>query len=265
MQTSNKEIILLIIITTAIIFLLAAITVTLLYLYKKRQIAYQQNLDSLKLDFEKNLLRTQVEIQEETFQNISREIHDNINLSLTLAKLNLATLNWDNVDKTREAIKSSINILGSTINDLNDLSKSINTEMIKELGLIKTIKSEIERLKELAHLQVSYKVRGEPIFMDSEKELVIFRIIQEAFNNIIKHSAASKIWLELNYSSHFLNVMIRDNGVGFNKDATGSQKEERHAGLNNMNTRAKLFGGKLFLESQPQRGTQILVSIPYYS
>jgi two-component system NarL family sensor kinase len=265
MQTSNKEITLLIIITTAIIFLLAAIIVTLLYFYKKRQIAYQENLNSLKLDFEKNLLKTQIEIQEQTFQHISREIHDNINLSLTLAKLNLMTLNWDNIENTRESVNSSATILGSTITNLNNLSKSINTEMIKELGLIKTVKNEIDRVKDMVHLEVSYKVKGEPIFMNSEKELVIFRIIQEAFNNIIKHSKASNIWLELNYSSHFLDVMIRDNGIGFNKTEVYSLKEDRHAGLNNMHTRAKLFGGSFLLESQPQRGTQILISIPYYS
>ena len=198
MQTSNKEIVLLIIITTAIIFFLAAVIVSLLFLYKKRHIAYQQNLNTLKLDFEKNLLKTQIEIQEQTFQNISREIHDNINLSLTLAKLNLATLDWNDVQNTRESINSSLTILGSTIIDLNNLSKSINTEMIKEMGLIKTINNEIERIKNMAHLQIRYKVKGEPIFMDSEKELVVFRIIQEAFNNIIKHSKASKMLLELN-------------------------------------------------------------------
>jgi two-component system, NarL family, sensor kinase len=265
MQTNTRLITLLIIITTAIIFLLAAITVALLYLYKKRQIAYQENLNSLKLDFEKNLLKTQIEIQEQTFQNISREIHDNINLSLSLTKLNLTTLDWHDIKSTRESINSSLAILSSTITDLNNLSKSINTEMIKELGLIKTIANEIERIRNMAHLHIGYKVKGEPIFMDSEKELVIFRIIQEAFNNIIKHSKASKILLELNYSSHFLDVMIQDNGVGFNKNEVCSKKEERHAGLNNMNTRAKLFGGNFILESQPERGTQILISIPYYS
>jgi two-component system, NarL family, sensor kinase len=265
MQARDNEITLLIIITTAIIFLLAAIIASLLYFYKKRQIAHQQNLHSLKLDFEKNLLKTQVEIQEQTFQHISREIHDNINLSLTLAKLNLVTLDWNDVERTRESINSSAIILGSTIADLNNLSKSINTEMIKELGLIKTIRNEIDRLKNMTQLQVNYEVTGETIFMDSEKELVIFRIIQEAFNNIIKHSKASNIWLDLNYNTDFLEVVIRDNGIGFKKDEISQKKENPHAGLNNMQTRARLFGGSFLLESQPQKGTQIFISIPYYS
>jgi two-component system, NarL family, sensor kinase len=262
MQT-NQEIIFLIIITTAIIFLLATIIIALLYSYKKRQIAYQQNLNSLKLDFEKNLLKIQVEIQEQTFQHISREIHDNINLALTLAKLNLLTLDWNDLSKTRESVDSSAKILGSIITDLNNLSKSIDTELIKEQGLIKTLNNEVAKLKNMAHLQVNYNVDGEAIFMDSEKELVIFRIVQEAFNNVIKHSKATEIWLELKYDTHFLDVLIKDNGVGFNKSEICSGKKELHSGLNNMQTRAKLFGGNFLLESQPQKGTQILVSIPY--
>lgn len=265
MQTSDSEIVLLIIVTTAIVFLLATIIVTLLYFYKKRQIAYQQSLDSLRLDFEKNLLKTQVEIQEQTFQHISREIHDNINLSLTLAKLNLVSLDWNNNDKTRQSVHSSIDILGAAIVDLNSLSKSIDTELIKDQGLLKTLEHETKKLKNMAHLKVNYEVKGEPVFMNSEKELVIFRIVQEAFNNVIKHSKATEIWLKLNYDSDTLNVIIRDNGIGFHKKEIDSSKEDQHAGLNNMNTRAKLFGGNFRLESEPKKGTQIFVSIPYHS
>jgi signal transduction histidine kinase len=111
---------------------------------------------------------------------------------------------------------------------------------------------------------VSYEVAGEPVFMDCEKELVVFRIIQEAFNNIVKHSGASAVWLKLDYSNHFLDIMIRDNGIGFNRDEALAKKGNSNAGLNNMLKRAKLFGGHLLLESRPQRGTQILVSVPYY-
>jgi two-component system, NarL family, sensor kinase len=262
---AKSQIALLIIITTAIIFLLAVVIVTLLYFYQKRQLTYQKSLNTLKLDFEKNLLKTQIEIQEQTFQHISREIHDNINLSLTLVKLNLVTLDWNDIKKTCEAIDASAAILSSTIIDLNNLSKSIDTDLIKEQGLIKTISNEVDKLKNMARLQISYGVKGEPIFMDSEKELVIFRIIQEAFNNIIKHSKASRIWLELNYSSHFLDIIIRDNGIGFKQHEICLENQETHAGLNNMKIRAKIFGGNFLVESQPERGTQILISIPYYS
>jgi two-component system NarL family sensor kinase len=262
MQTIS-QITVFVIITTAIIFLLASLIVSLLYIYQKRQLLYQQNLISLKLNFEKNLLKTQVEIQEQTFQHISRDIHDNINLSLTLAKLNLNTLDWFEIENVYTSVKSTIEIIGTTIEGLSNLSKGMNPELIRNLGLLKAVKNEVTKLIEMAHLDVTYEVKGEPIFMESEKELVIFRIIQEAFNNIIKHACASKVWLYLNYNETCLEVLIKDDGVGFEKEEVFNEKDSQKAGLNNMQTRAKLFGGTVMIESKQNKGTQILVKVPY--
>jgi signal transduction histidine kinase len=264
MQTSISQISLFIIISCAVIFLLACLIVTILYLYQKRQLLYHRNLHTLKLDFERNLLKAQVEIQEQTCQNISREIHDNINLSLTLAKLNLNTLDWIDLEQTHQSVKTSVHIIGSAIADLNNLSKSMNSDLIKDLGLMKAIKNEVDKLKEMAHLEVNYDVSGDPIFMECEKELIIFRIIQEAFNNIIKHADASKVWLQLNYSNGYLDVLIKDNGKGFIKEEVSLENVHNKAGLKNMQTRSKIFGGQLIIESRPQRGTQILVTVPYH-
>src|SRR5690349_7631138 len=243
-----------IIATTGIIFLLACLIVSLLFIYQRRQLIYQNDLLTMKLDFEKNLLKTQVEIQEETFENISREIHDNISLSLTLAKLNLNTLDWFEPLEADKAVKSSIQLLGVTIEELNSLSKSMNTELIRNLGLLNAVKNEVERIQNLAHLQVSFEITGETIFMDSEKELVIFRIIQEALNNILKHAGATRVWLQLDYCENCLDIHIKDNGKGFSK-GEGEQKKSNSAGLINMQTRAKLFKGKVVIESSPESGT----------
>lgn len=260
MPEGNHQITIFIIITTAIVFLLAIFIIALLILYQRRQINYNNKLNVLKLDFEKNLLRSQVEIQEQTLQSISREIHDNISLSLTLAKLNLNTLDWSQKSNAMKSVNSSINILGSAISDLSHLSRSMNTDVIKNMGLMKAVKNEVDKLREMAHLNVDYDIKGEPIFLDSEKEIVIFRIIQEAFNNIVKHARANRIWLELDYHKHFLDILIKDDGIGFRRN---HDDEANKAGMGNMETRAKLFGGQLVLETLPERGTQILVSIPY--
>jgi two-component system, NarL family, sensor kinase len=260
MQTVNNHITLFIIITTAIVFLLAVLIVTLLYLYQKRQIAYDVNVSNLKLDFEKNLLKAQIEIQEQTFDTISKEIHDNISLSLTLAKLNLNTLSWNDITETQKSIGSSISLIGASISQLSDLSKTLNPEVIGNVGLIKSIKIEVEKIMRMAHLKIEYLIRGEPIFLSCEKELIIFRIIQESFNNIIKHAKASKVLIELNYCDHFLDILVKDNGIGFIKNGASSAG----AGLHNMQTRVKSFGGEFMLETKPNRGTQILITVPYY-
>jgi two-component system NarL family sensor kinase len=262
MQTSNS-IMLLITISAVLILLLASLTITLLYLYQKRHLAYQHQINLLKLDFQKNLLETQIEIQEQTFQDISREIHDNISLSLTLAKLNLNTLDWLDIESTYNSVKSSTVIIGSAITDLSNLSKSMNPEVIRHLGLLKAVKNEVERVQQLAHMNIQYEVIGEPVFMDCEKELVIFRIIQEAFNNVLKHAKAYKVLLHLNYNADTLDILIKDDGIGFIKEQLTVQTDVTHSGINNMKTRAKLFGGNLLIDTQENKGTQILITVPY--
>jgi signal transduction histidine kinase len=261
MQPDLRQIILFIIITTVLIFLLASLIISMLYSYQKRLLVHQKNMASLKLNFEKTLLRTQIEIQEQTFQNISRDIHDNISLSLTLAKLNLNTLDWLDIEAAYRSVKTSANIIGTAIANLSNLSRSMNPEMIRSLGLIKALRNESDKLVDMAHLDVSYEVRGEPVFMDSEKELVVFRIVQEAFNNIIRHSHASKVWLYLNYNFGYLDILIKDNGNGFEKEEL--PKGSGGAGLSNMQTRARMFGGRFTIDSRKNEGTQILITVPY--
>ena len=108
MQNPHYDLTLFILASTVLILLLAGFIVTILFLYRKKQLAYYKTVEELRLDYEKNLLHTQLEIQEQTLQHISREIHDNINLSLTLAKLNLNTLDWSHPDKSKNKIESSL-------------------------------------------------------------------------------------------------------------------------------------------------------------
>jgi two-component system NarL family sensor kinase len=261
MQFGNLQVSLFIIITTSLISLLAVLTISLIYIYHNKGQAYQTNIEKMKFEFEKNLLATRAEIQEQTLLHISREIHDNINLSLTLAKLNLNTLDWNDVNKAFNCVNDSIDIIGSAITDLSDMSKSMNPELIGNLGLINALEKEIMRIQKLARIRINLELSGYPVFIESEKELVVFRIIQEAFNNIIKHSQAKNVTLKLHYDSRHIEIWIKDDGVGFTQNPTSMLKESK-AGLLNMQTRAELFNGSIKIESTLQDGTQLLIKIP---
>jgi two-component system NarL family sensor kinase len=238
--------------------------ITVLYLYRKKQLGYFKTIEELKFDHEKNLLHTQLEMQEQTFQHISREIHDNISLSLTLAKLNLYTLDWNYLAKAKNQIDSTLEQISKAISDLSDISKGLNSELITNLGLTGVLEKETIRLRQLNLFELNYKIAGTPVFMDSQKELVIFRIIQEAFNNIIKHAKATSVKLSIDYNEGHINVLIADNGKGFCQKTVEQKRErESNAGIINMQKRAALFNGKTIIESKLDSGTSILVSIPY--
>ena len=249
--------------TTFLILMLAGFILTILFLYRKKQIAYLKELETVRSETERTMLNTQLEIQEQTFQNISREIHDHICLNLTLAKLNLVTVEVGNKNQLAARINSSIEILSKSISELSDISHSMNPELIESFGLIKTLEMEIEKMERPGLINIHYRVTGNPVFMNSQKELVIFRIIQEAFNNIIKHSNATEVKLNFNYNQEHLDVLIDDNGNGFSPSEI-NYKENVHAGLINMKNRAKAFGGTLDLISSPNSGTQISITPPYF-
>ena len=121
MQPKNGEILVFVIVVTIILMALLSFIAAVLFLYQKKNILYFKELEDVKNKYEKNLLETQLEIQEQTFQDISREIHDNIGLSLTLAKLQLNTIDYSNPQSSKENADSSVDLITKAIQDLSDI------------------------------------------------------------------------------------------------------------------------------------------------
>ncbi len=259
MQKNSYDITISLIINSLLLFVLIGFIVSIIILYKKRQSQLQKNLEEIKEQQEKVVLNAKLEIQEETFRHISREIHDNINLSLTLAKLNLNTLNINEVDRIPYKIQNSIELLSRSISELSDISQSLNADFIIKNGLLKALQDEIYRIKQIDLFTISFQVEGTPIYMEAQKELLIFRMIQESLKNVIKHSEAKKVDLILNYKENMLQVLIKDDGIGFDPE---KKMDRMEAGLNNIKNRLKILNGNLDIKSRPLNGTTINLSIP---
>ena len=245
------------IISTLFFLLLIYFLYTILRLHDKKNTEYLTELDKIKLEHEKNLLTTQIEIQEQTFQNISREIHDNIMQKLTLAKLYLYP------KEHREANNKnveSINLVTEVINDLGDISRSLNSDIILNNGLVKALESEIIQLKKLEKHQISFTVNGDYIFLSNRKELVLFRIIQESLNNVLKHAESNTIEITLDFGKNSLIMEVKDDGKGYDPKKI---QNDRGAGIINMVERAKMIGGQLEIRSIINQGTLIHVQVPY--
>jgi two-component system NarL family sensor kinase len=260
MQKNPNDIVIFLIVVCALILGMITFIILMLTMYRKRQNNFQRSLEQIKLDHARAMLSSKLEIQEQTFQNISREIHDNINLSLTLAKLQLYTI--DLIDKKNSAIKidTSVELLTKSIADLSDISKGLNSDFIVDHGLLHVLEDEIARIRRAGLFSVEYSLTGNPVYMDSQQELIIFRIIQEAFNNIIKHAHASNTSLQIHYSEKNISIKIEDNGVGFDIELSAFS---RQAGLKNMEARTKMLGGEMKISSQPGSGSKLNFIIPY--
>ncbi|CAF3320606.1 unnamed protein product [Rotaria sp. Silwood2] len=229
----------------------------IIYRYQQKQNAYFKDIEALKISHENALLQSQLEIQEQTFQNISREIHDNIGQKLTLAKLHLNTLNYEENDTTILQVTDSVNMISEAITDLSDISRSMSSEIILNNGLIKALEFEAVQLEKSGLYAIHVHTEGYTVFLNSSIELVLFRIAQEALNNIIKHAEATKINIHLNYTSDLFTMEITDNGRGFNKEVSLPG-----TGLQNIKKRAATLNGIIKVNSVQDTGTQIKIEIP---
>jgi len=259
LKAPTELIIVFIIVSILLILILVVLISIIIFRYQQKQNIYFKEIENLKNSYQNALLQSQLEIQEQTFQNISREIHDNIGQKLTLAKLRLNTLSHDDITRVTLQVNDSVNMIGEAINDLSDLSRSMNSEVLLNNGLIKALKFEAEQLKKSGKYKIRVITTGNPVFLNANTELVLFRIAQEALTNIIKHAEASVIDILLHYDSLLLSMMITDNGKGFYAD------ENRFGtGLSNMKKRADTLKGSLTISSTPQVCTQIKIEIPFY-
>lgn len=214
---------------------------------------------------EKEILNTRLEIQENTFTNISKEIHDNISLGLTLAKLQLNNeLSKTEID--RKKLESSIDLISKSLIDLNDLSKSLDANSMLSHGLISAIESELLVINRSGIIDASMEVIGEGFFLPTETELILLRIFQESVNNIIKHAKASKIEAWLLFETNSLELKIIDNGKGFDVAQTLQHKTTRKmSGLTNIRNRAQMIGSTVNFTSVPNIGTTISIKTPIKS
>jgi two-component system NarL family sensor kinase len=234
----------------------------ILLVYQKKNNAFQKQLETIKDNSEKELLRSQLEMQEQTFQYISQEIHDNVGQFISLAKLHLNTIEFANAVSVTEKVELSTELLTKALDDLRDLSKSLSSDLIKSAGLEKAIELQISQLKKTAHYDIQFEVGGSHLYIDDQKEIILFRIFQEALNNIIRHAHASKIEITLLFFQNYLSLTIKDNGKGFYlKDI--AEHSRNSSGINNMTKRTKMINGEFNLESKPGVGTTIIIQMPF--
>lgn len=260
MPQISYDIIIFIIVVVLLLLGMLSFIIRIVLLYQKRQHFFQQELVRTGVNYEHNLMRAKLEVQEKALHHIACEIHDNINLSLTLAKLHLNTLNIDNKEELETKTKTSIDLLSKCILELNNLSRGMNSDVIDKYGLLKVLDIELEHIRQAATFKINFITEGEPVFLDKKQELLIFRMIQEGFNNVIKHAKATEVDFKLHFLSKLLIVILNDNGIGFDFEI---KKANNESGILNMQTRAKMAGGEMHLSSAPDEGTSLIFIIPY--
>jgi two-component system NarL family sensor kinase len=243
-----------------IVLLIAASFIFILVTYSnKRKKTFIEEKKMLEILFKQQLLQSQLEMQEQTFDSISKEIHDNVGQVLSLAKVQVNIIEQKRtLDPVLLAdVKESI---GKAMVDLRDIAKSLNSDRIKQCSLPEMTNHELQRISRVGITKTFLHTEGKAQNVIEQKKLIIFRIIQESLQNILKHADAKKIDVLFYYDTDHLTCEISDDGNGFDP-AIISRKEG--LGLQNMINRAALINGEVKINSIIGKGTTITIKSNY--
>jgi signal transduction histidine kinase len=261
MQKESSEIIIAVIAGTITLVLVGALMVSFLFLYRSRHRRHLREKEQLRLTYERELMKAQLEIQEQTFRHISQEIHDNIGQMLSLTKLNLSTMDPAAPGSMEQKIRDSKKLVTQAIFDLRHLSHTLSTDTLAGQGLARAIEHELEMTRKSGDYETVFEMEGSPVSLDKQAELIVYRIVQETLNNIIKHAASEKIIIHLRYQADELTLSIIDDGKGF--DCTPLTNNSGFGlGIKNMYNRARLIGAGFQISSTIGEGTSVSLRLP---
>jgi signal transduction histidine kinase len=258
LEIQNDDIFQIVVLTGILFAFLASFIVYFVVLYRNRQLKNQREQEKLQASFRQELLKTQLEVQEQTLNHISTEIHDNITQVLSFVKLTLANIASSSEGEKKSKINETRELIAQTITDLRDLSKSLSFEHITSLGLLKTIEKEAERINKSGLLDVSIIKEGKIYSLGEQRELLLFRIFQETLNNTLKHANAKHLKIILQYHPDLFNLTLEDDGSGFSLKMIDNKQG---SGLKNIENRASLIGGTASIVSAPDKGCCTKISL----
>ena len=214
-------------------------------------------------DFQR-LARSVYRVQEEERGRIARELHDGIGQNLTALKHQLALIAAQlepDQHALRERMAGGITLCAQTLEDTRVLSRLLRPQVLDDLGLEPALQWLARSFGESGGLRIELKLGALPL-LENDLQTVVFRIAQEALANVVRHARASNATLRLDARGDWLRLAVEDDGTGFDVAAAqAAGSAGRSAGLTGMRDRARLYGGKLHIESSPG-GTQLQVAFP---
>jgi signal transduction histidine kinase len=216
----------------------------------------EQERLNLSIQEQKEITRAVIKAQERERNNIGRELHDNVNQLLASTRMCLSTAKLTPAGK-KEFVDKSIRLIDATIFEIRVLSRKHVTPL-KGFDLKEQIQSLIKIMEEGIGFRISfeYNLPEKPELQDDLK-LNIYRIIQEKLSNVYKHASASRVQVEIFAEDKQVNLIIRDNGIGFE---LGMKKNG--VGIVNIINRVESFNGKVNFETRPGIGCKLDIRIP---
>ena len=238
--------------------LLVGIIISIVLRAHKRKVEFLLEKQRAQLEFDAIIARTRTEIQEQDFKNISWELHDNIGQLLSVAKMQLTLITQPQNTEDARFLNETADLISEVLAQIRMLSRSLNHEYIVFNGLVRSIQMEVDRLNRLHFLNAVLDIKGEVAAIDPDREILLFRMVQEALSNVIKHARATALHIGLDFGADQIVILIEDNGIGFHQHTNGAGM-----GISNLISRAGLLGATVHFEEAQPHGTCVQIICPF--
>lgn len=206
--------------------------------------------------------------QEIERQRLSSDLHDNLAQDLSSLKIGLDTL-FDNEPEaspeTRQRASELTNMLHGSIMAVRNLAYNLRPASLDQIGMVRAVREHCKEFSAENKVKVDFVPAAiDNIKLDLDTKITLYRLVQEALNNVKKHADASHVTVRLVASFPNIILRIEDNGKGFDvQERLAATLNEKRMGLRSMEERVGLLQGKMRIESQPMQGTNIVVEVPY--
>ncbi len=204
--------------------------------------------------------------QEKERRRISLELHDELGQALTVLKLQLGSIKKKlplDPGDLREDIQNTLKYVDLIIENVRRLSHDLSPSILEDLGLDAALRLLIKEFVNHSNMQISCDIIPIDRLFSKENQIIIYRIFQETFTNIERHSRAQRISISIKHGNGTVSMSIKDDGIGFDvRQSLVKLGSERALGLTALDERARMLGGTLRIDSEKGRGTHIVFKIP---
>jgi signal transduction histidine kinase len=205
------------------------------------------------------LSRQLLQAQEEERRRITRELHDETGQALMVLRFHLEMLAGDvHTEQQKSAIEESLELLDRAIEGLRRTIARLSPRVLEELGLVAAIRRQAELLTRHTRIRAHLHLPEDLPLLDHDVQVAIYRSVQEALQNVIKHSHARNFTVKLTWGAGRVLLEVEDDGAGFSP----RNAQQRGFGLTGMRERAAALGGSMKIRSEPDKGTRIRIAFP---
>ncbi|PBQ33307.1 hypothetical protein CNR22_16500 [Sphingobacteriaceae bacterium] len=247
---------------STIVLLISACLLILLFgfgIYSYIRNRNRRSLDAQMLSQQELRNKAIIDAEEKERVRIARELHDGIGQQLSAAKMNLSAFEFSVADQDKAKFKDLIALVDDAVKEVRTISHNMIPNALLRSGLASAIRDFVNKLSGTNALKIDLHIVGISERLDTTLEAVLYRVIQECMSNIVKHSQATQVNIQLIRHEDHLNLVIEDNGKGF--DAKNVENLDG-IGLKNIISRVHYLNGTVDFDSLPGKGTTIIVDVP---